>query len=231
LGVKFVKGDKLDVFTVADEADVKGNLKSVYDAKVQADWVLVSHHNHYIDACDRDLPPKYMQPFAKTCLDRGADAYIGHGPHMLQGIEIYNGKPIFYSLGNFISQEDLISNVPTDVYENLGLGPEATAQDTVDARVVKFRHTLPKNFAVRMLEEPRLSQSVVALCQFRGHELVNLKLYPVDLGLGKPRHQYGTPMLADKEKGQAIIERVAKLSEPYGTEISYEGGAGIVSLS
>jgi hypothetical protein len=34
-------------------------------------------------------------------LDAGADAVVGHGPHVLRGVEFYQGKPIFYSLGNF----------------------------------------------------------------------------------------------------------------------------------
>jgi poly-gamma-glutamate synthesis protein (capsule biosynthesis protein) len=36
------------------------------------------------------------------CIDQGADLIIGHHPHVLQGIELYHDKPIFYSLGNFI---------------------------------------------------------------------------------------------------------------------------------
>jgi len=40
---------------------------------------------------------------AHEIIDSGADAIIGHHPHWPQGIEIYNGKPIIYSLGNFIN--------------------------------------------------------------------------------------------------------------------------------
>ena len=38
---------------------------------------------------------------AHAAVDAGADVVMGHGPHVIQGIEVYNGKPIFYSLGNF----------------------------------------------------------------------------------------------------------------------------------
>ena len=43
----------------------------------------------------------YQKNLAKIYIDAGADAVIGGHPHVLQGIEIYKGKPIFYSLGNF----------------------------------------------------------------------------------------------------------------------------------
>ena len=45
---------------------------------------------------------KIQQETAHNLIDAGADIIIGHHPHVVQGIEIYQGKPIFYSLGNFI---------------------------------------------------------------------------------------------------------------------------------
>lgn len=48
-----------------------------------------------------EVTPKQVQMAHKIC-DLGADIILGHHPHRFQGIEIYNGKPIVYSLGNFI---------------------------------------------------------------------------------------------------------------------------------
>ena len=42
-----------------------------------------------------------LRRWARAVIDAGADAVIGHGPHVLRGIEFYRGKPIAYSLGNF----------------------------------------------------------------------------------------------------------------------------------
>lgn len=47
-------------------------------------------------------PEEYQKSLAKQYIDAGADAVIGAHPHVLQGIEYYQGKPVFYSLGNFI---------------------------------------------------------------------------------------------------------------------------------
>lgn len=47
------------------------------------------------------FPENYQQSLGKKCIDWGADLVIGHHPHVLQGIEEYNGKFIVYSLGNF----------------------------------------------------------------------------------------------------------------------------------
>ncbi len=50
-----------------------------------------------------DFPRKYQVTVAHSIIDAGADGIIGHHPHVPQGIEIYNGKPIIYSLGNAIT--------------------------------------------------------------------------------------------------------------------------------
>lgn len=47
-------------------------------------------------------PAPYQKALARVAIDAGADAVIGHHPHVVQDIEVYNGKPIFHSLGNFV---------------------------------------------------------------------------------------------------------------------------------
>jgi poly-gamma-glutamate capsule biosynthesis protein CapA/YwtB (metallophosphatase superfamily) len=58
-------------------------------------------------ACDARV-----QFWAHAVIDAGADVVVGHGPHVDRGIEIYAGKPIVYSLGNFIMQNDQVELMP-----------------------------------------------------------------------------------------------------------------------
>ncbi len=44
-----------------------------------------------------------LRAWARAVIDAGADAVVGHGPHVLRGIEFYRGNPIAYSLGNFLT--------------------------------------------------------------------------------------------------------------------------------
>ena len=46
-------------------------------------------------------PTEWQKKAARAWIDAGADLVVGHHPHMLQGIEVYKGKHIVYSLGNF----------------------------------------------------------------------------------------------------------------------------------
>lgn len=51
----------------------------------------------------QEVPTPYQVALARAFVDAGADAVLGHHPHVLQGAELYRGKPIFYSLGNLVS--------------------------------------------------------------------------------------------------------------------------------
>ncbi len=59
----------------------------------------------------RDFPTEYQKSLAYMAIDYGADMVVGHHPHTFQGVEIYKGKLIAYSLGNFVfDQRDLKNN-------------------------------------------------------------------------------------------------------------------------
>lgn len=51
-------------------------------------------------------PNQIQVNFAHAAIDAGADVVIGHHPHWIQPIEVYQGKPIFYSLGNFVFDQE-----------------------------------------------------------------------------------------------------------------------------
>mgnify|MGYP000439324992 CR=1 FL=1 len=74
-------------------------LKKIVDLKKNVDYLIVIPHwgREYMD-----LPSLQNRKLAHKWIDLGADIVIGHHPHVIQGKEIYKGKNIYYSLGNFI---------------------------------------------------------------------------------------------------------------------------------
>jgi len=58
------------------------------------------HHHHW--ASDWYQVPDWVGSVAKQCIDAGAAMFVSHGAPVLQPVEIYRGRPIFHSLGNFI---------------------------------------------------------------------------------------------------------------------------------
>jgi len=67
---------------------------------------------HGFAAQFQDLLATYQRPLAKALIDAGADVIVGHHPHMLHGIEVIDGRPVFYSLGNFLFHSVTVGKFP-----------------------------------------------------------------------------------------------------------------------
>lgn len=100
------------VETQVYEADEAALLQTIKAAKAQADIVLVAIHwgvPYGWVALTQDELAVYQRPLGHAMIDAGASAIFGHHPHVVQGVEYYNGAPIFYSLGNFIFSNDIVT--------------------------------------------------------------------------------------------------------------------------
>ena len=120
---RFGKGKKkLAIVTInllEDDADISQVIK---DEKTAGNWVLVFPHfgSEYQETHNQS-----QEKSAHAWIDAGADIVIGSHPHVVQDAEIYNNKPIFYSLGNLIfdqtfstpTQEGLI--IVGEIEENI----------------------------------------------------------------------------------------------------------------
>lgn len=81
--------------------DMARNLAAISSAAEDGCLVIAYlHHHHW--ATDWYLVPEWVGSVAKQCIDAGAAMFVSHGAPVLQPVEIYRGRPIFYSLGNFI---------------------------------------------------------------------------------------------------------------------------------
>jgi poly-gamma-glutamate synthesis protein (capsule biosynthesis protein) len=88
--------NKAGMLTTYDPTNLVEDIK---EARENSDFVVVYVHWGIEKATK---PEEYQRNLAKAYIDAGADLVVGSHPHVLQGIEYYNSKPIVYSLGNFI---------------------------------------------------------------------------------------------------------------------------------
>ncbi len=72
--------------------------RDIAAARAVADAVVVAMHKGIVHTPARLAA--YERPLAQAAIEAGADAVIGHHAHIVRGIEIYRGKPIFHGLGN-----------------------------------------------------------------------------------------------------------------------------------
>jgi poly-gamma-glutamate capsule biosynthesis protein CapA/YwtB (metallophosphatase superfamily) len=220
-GRRFVAGDKAEIRTEPNPADVAEIAAVVRNASRLADYTFVTIHAHE-GAANRAVPAQFLVTFARAMIDAGADFFVGHGPHVLRGIELYRGKPILYSLGDFIFQNETVLRLPSENYEPFGLAADAGVADFNDRRYDNDKTGFPA--------DREIWESVVALPTWRGKRLVEVALHPISLGFGKPRTQRGRPVLADEATSRKILDDVIQRSAPLGTRISVRDGVGYVEL-
>lgn len=221
LGRNFAIGEAPLIRRETNEDDVAEIMAVISNASRVADFTIVTIHAHEHGG-RRDIPADFLPIFARATIEAGADVFVGHGPHSLRAIEIYQGKPILYSLGDFIFQNETLLRLPADNYERYDLGETAHVADFNDARYKDDTEGFP---AI-----PEIWEAVIAVPTFRNRELAELALYPIDLGFGKPRQVRGRPVFANSDLGEKIIGDLQRLSEPYGTEIEMRRGVGYVKL-
>jgi poly-gamma-glutamate capsule biosynthesis protein CapA/YwtB (metallophosphatase superfamily) len=196
--------------------DSRRILKSIRDARKQADLVIVYQHNHvfgnhsfatiFTEGMEERLAPDgWLKKWTHAEVDAGADIVVMHGAPLLHGIEIYHGKPIFYDLGNFI-------------------------------------YNLPPT--ISYIHEPLNWESAIASVEFQGKSLKSISLRPIVLnyvGEGQPdmhndyvNNQFiqtrGLPSPATGARAGYILERLADLSKPFGTTFEIKDSTAEIQL-
>jgi poly-gamma-glutamate synthesis protein (capsule biosynthesis protein) len=218
-GMKIVRGEAPEIRTTAQARDLERNLASIRHAKRQADLVIASIHAHEGDI-DIEKPAQFLVEWARACIDAGADIVTGSGPHMLRGIELYKGKPIFYSLGNLWFEFETVDALPADSYEMHKLDPlTLNPADLYDQCILNGFHN-----------DARYWECALPICTFEDGALTGIELHPVTLGHRRPRSRRGTPSLAASDDAQRILGYLGELSQPFGTEISVRNGVGVVKV-
>ncbi len=220
-GTRVVVGPEPGVRTEPNQEDMDEIAAAVRSADRLADYTIVTIHAHEGNR-NRLVPAEFLMTFARAMIDAGADVFVGHGPHVLRGIEIYKDKPILYSLGDFIFQNETLLRLPSENYEAYDLGP--------DAQVADFNSRRYRDDTTGFPADPLIWEAVIAMPTFQGGRLVELVLHPISLGFGQPASQRGRPRLAEPELGRKIIDDLTRLSQPFGTTIEYRNGTGRVAL-
>jgi len=209
-------GSAVDVISTPNAEDVKRITEAIKMARNNARFVIASIHAH--EARHKlEIADPFLPVFAHACIDAGADAFFATGPHVPRGIEIYKGKPVFYSLGNFFFQYETIQPVPPEAFAGMGL----------DSR------SLDPSLFYRKISygtEERFWHSFGPRLTFDGEAVTGVELFPITLGFSDPAHDRGTPRLARGDKARTILDKVVALSKPYGTAIEIDGEVGHIRI-
>jgi poly-gamma-glutamate capsule biosynthesis protein CapA/YwtB (metallophosphatase superfamily) len=197
-----------------DPNDLRGIVASVRTGKQLADFMVVAIHCHQnsfaFQAYSHDnQTPDFLVQLAHTVIDNGADVFIGHGVHTLRAVEIYKGKPIFYGISNFFYQQE----ASQDVVNPNGAPP-------------------PSSGAGAQTHQPDNMEALMVTSRFEGGKLVEARLHPADIGIEyRPTSKAGNPTTPSREMARRILEKVQRLSKPFGTSIAIENGVGVIRVA
>ena len=191
------------------ESDVLRMEDDVVLAKRHSDYLMVSLHNHDVSHHRvygiQNKTPANDEIMYRRAIDAGADIVLGSGPHVLRGIEIYKGKPIFYSLSDFIYQYRTPDKIPIDLIHQRDTELDRPANTSVwDRR-----------------DTPDTMEGVLVRMTVNEGKLKRIQLIPAVIDDEGPL--YGVPRLVSDQRAREMFDRIQKLSEPYGTKIIVKG--------
>lgn len=126
LGFDYISNPNLDSQMIL-------NLIKKYDSQV--DWLIVSIHwgNEYLPQAE-----SWRVSLAHQMIDVGADIIHGHHPHVIQNQEVYQNKPIYYSLGNFIFDQNWSKETSTSEIVNLTLTKNSILNTDIIPLTIKY---------------------------------------------------------------------------------------------
>ena len=214
--LEFALGDGGKI-TVPNEYDMARLEKAVKAAVNDADRVVVYVHTHEIKG-DREMEPDYfIETFARACIDWGADAVVCSGTHQIKAVEIYNKKPIYYSIANFFFRPYDMAYYPSEWYEKYGIDKNLNV-----AEAERFRS---KNGTIGLFTQAYCFRCIAPVVEWdESGNAVKIAALPLSLGFHDSMKSKGFPRIAKGEDVEALLQQLKNTCEPYGTEVAYKDG-------
>jgi hypothetical protein len=148
----------------------------------------------------------YERDLARAVIEAGADIVVGHHSHIMRGIEIYKGKPIYHGLGNFVSVTRALSATESDT-------PEARAWALRREQLYGFKPdpkmpTYPFN--------PESRNTIIVDCVAAADGSIDAGLIPCWID------DDARPVPLGQDEGQRVVDYVRTIGEEAGLSTNFE---------
>lgn len=146
--------------------------EDILKAKGSVDLLIVSFHWGVENSFDTT---KKQIDFAHYLLDNGVDMILGHHPHRTQGVEIYKGKPIFYSLGNFIFDQNPPENMQGFIMKMEFKEKKLSGLSAIPYKILNKCQIVPQigvDATEMFIREIKLCERLNTKCKIDGDKLV-----------------------------------------------------------
>ncbi|MGI5326942.1 CapA family protein [Actinomadura nitritigenes] len=193
-------GTPARVHTYPHRDDLRALEEDIAAARAEADAVVVSLHwgIHFIPAALAD----YQRDVAHAAIDAGADVILGHHAHLPKGVEVYKGRPVFYSLGNFAI--------------DLRMTPEHAASQSFQ-EIQRLSPDWEVDFESTHCFPPDSHKSLIVKCEFEGGKLVRAGFQPVQVD----RWTRPEPLEPSDPRFEEIVGYLEKVSADQGLATTF----------
>ena len=201
--VDYQPGTPPRIVTVARKEDMEAMREDIMALAKQCDVCVVSFHwgQHYMPA----VIPDYCFEVGHAAIDCGAHLILGHHPHMLKGCEIYKGRAIFFSLGNFAFEQ--------------GAGPEKYRGTTKMKKLVRSLYNFtPLTYPTHMFHPDGLATMIVKARVAPGGEIQSVSFLPCYINSEAEPEIYKR----GQARGDEVYDYMQRISESQGLAIRYE---------
>jgi poly-gamma-glutamate synthesis protein (capsule biosynthesis protein) len=196
------------IYTFCEPSTVEAMQADVERLRSGVDVLVVAFHKGVVHT--PALIAMYERPLARAAIEAGADVVIGHHAHILRGMEVYKGKPIFHGLGNFVVVTRAL-NVQ---------GNDHPARLAWAKRRQELFGFVPDPDYPTYPFHPEAKNAVLADCRLRDDGSLSPGFLPCWIQpTGQPE------VLGRGERGQAVFDYVADISRRAGlkTEFAWDG--------
>lgn len=206
-------GGPPEAYTFATPDTLDAMVEDVEAAASEYDVVVVSLHKGLVHQ-----PAKlamYERPVARAAIDAGADIVFGHHAHIMKGIEIWRGKPIFHGMGNFVTVTNALSVEGND-------SPARKAWAIKRRELFGFDPDPDYPFYPF---HPESKNAIIAVCEVNADGAVRAGFIPCWMEPdGAPRP------LGRTDEGEAVLQYVRDITEREKLRARFEWDGDVVRI-
>jgi poly-gamma-glutamate synthesis protein (capsule biosynthesis protein) len=203
------------VYTFPEPDSLEEMQEEIRALRSRVDILLVALHKGMVHT--HGELQMYERPLAHAAIDAGADAVIGHHAHILRGIEVYQGKPIYHNLGNFVT----VTHALTPTGDNDS--PERLKWIAQREKLFGFRPDPEMPF---FAFNPESRKTILARMEATKDGIVSFGFVPCYI------NKAGVPeILKTYEEAKDVIEYVRQISEEQKLKIHMTWEDGWVKVS
>jgi poly-gamma-glutamate capsule biosynthesis protein CapA/YwtB (metallophosphatase superfamily) len=193
------------IYTFAEPDSAGAMLEDVSQLRRKVDVLIVALHKG-IGHTPAALA-MYESPLARSVIDAGADIVVGHHSHILRGIEMYKGRPIYHGLGNFVTVTRAL---------NIEANPSPKRLEWARRRRELFGFEPDPDYPTYPFH-PEARNAMIAFCEINADGVRKAGFIPCWVNpKGQPE------VCVDDERGRAVASYVEQITMRAGLRTSFE---------